>query len=75
MGKKEKIRREKRKIKGTKGETNDKKYFEECDARQSERKGKPAIARGTPYIRAKEEQIDTYLYHGQNNTKGYSGVH
>ena len=40
--------------------TNDR-CFEECDAISSERKGKVAIARGTPYVLRRNR----YLLHGQ----------
>ena len=63
--KEEKKRKEKKK----QGKTNDKRS-EKCDARRSERTGKAAIARGTPYVLKRNR----YELHGQNNTKKITAV-
>ena len=52
-----------------KSKTNDR-CSEECDARKSERKGKAAIAKGTPCVLKRNRS----LLHGQNNTKKIAAV-
>ena len=64
-GKKRRKRKEKRK----QGKTNDRRP-EKCDARRSERKGKAAMARGTPYVLKRNR----YKLHGLNNTKKIAAV-
>ena len=59
-----KKKKKKKRIKVKQIKTSDR-CSEECDAKRSERKGKAAIARGTPYVLKRNR----YLLHGQNNKK------